>query len=273
MSVYAISSAALSHLRPLVVNIVDQNVKEIRRSSNCMDSAEQKHLNYIADTMESSVETATRALDCNDIIASIKSQTAKSGSTAASSKLSLQLDEILRKQSEILQIQAHSLVTSKQHYSQQFMPGALTHTASPLTLGHTTPNTDADTPDAASAAAQPGQAQSSTAQCKDVSQPGADSSDGLNLQQIFSKLQVSVQMLSPKSDSASASPNEEKKEEIVEEEDEEDESASGRGLFETRRIWVKSLVLATHFVTAVWLTIKDEVDGQLGDGRATPKGT
>ena len=50
MSVYAISSAALSHLRPLVVNIVDQNVKEIRRSSNFIDSSEeQKHLNYIAD--------------------------------------------------------------------------------------------------------------------------------------------------------------------------------------------------------------------------------
>ena len=50
MSVYAISTAALSHLRPLVVDIVDQNVKEIRRSSKYMESAEeQKHLNYIAD--------------------------------------------------------------------------------------------------------------------------------------------------------------------------------------------------------------------------------
>ena len=65
MSALAISTAALSHLRPLVENIVDQNVKEIRRSSNYIGSAEeQKHLNYIADTMESSVQTATRALDC-----------------------------------------------------------------------------------------------------------------------------------------------------------------------------------------------------------------
>ena len=65
MSAIAISTAALSHLRPLVENIVDQNVKEIRRSSSYIGSPEeQKHLNYIADTMESSVQTATRALDC-----------------------------------------------------------------------------------------------------------------------------------------------------------------------------------------------------------------
>lgn len=69
MSAYAISTAALSHLRPLVENIVDQNVKEIRRSSSYIGSPEeQKHLNYIADTMESSVQTATRALDCKGII-------------------------------------------------------------------------------------------------------------------------------------------------------------------------------------------------------------
>ena len=47
---HAISTKALANLRPLVVSIVDQNVKEIRRnSSNMTATEEQKHLNYIAD--------------------------------------------------------------------------------------------------------------------------------------------------------------------------------------------------------------------------------
>eukprot|EP01083_Nonionella_stella_P134037 407777_1 len=261
MSVYAISSAALSHLRPLVVNIVDQNVKEIRRSSHYMDSPEeQKHLSYIADTMESSVETATRALDCKDIISSIKVKSTSNPS------LTHQLDEILKKQSEILQISANSLLNSKKHYSQQFMPGGLSNTApTPKSLAYSdataddinTPNNNDNTP-----------------KCKDTDKAtdtdSTSSVQKMDLQQIFSKLQVSIQSINETNRTRNTvviqgtqqSKNSDCK---------EDSECDDNNKFEAKRIWVKTMVVATHFVTAVWLAMKHDIEGNDNTNSNTPK--
>ena len=186
-------------------------------------------------TMESSVETATRALDCKDIINNIRLK------SASNTALSSQLDEILKKQSEILQISANSLVNSKNHYSEQFMPGALTATPTPtqkslsFEASETTPKNI--------------NTQSTGTVCK-------DEFNGMDLQQIFNKLQVSVQSIK---DSNKASIFVKKKHCDDDEKGDVDNKDKGTVL-DMRRIWVRSLVLATHFVTAVWLTLKEDVE-------------
>mmetsp|Transcript_71569 Transcript_71569/g.64253 ORF Transcript_71569/g.64253 Transcript_71569/m.64253 type:complete len:282 (-) Transcript_71569:309-1154(-) len=278
----AISTAALSHLRPLVENIVDQNVKEIRRSSSYIGSPEeQKHLNYIADTMESSVQTATRALDCKDIVNSIK---IKSGSNNPS--LSSQLDELLRKQGEILQISASSLINSKRHYSQQYMPGGLDDNTTMNTNTGTTKCIELDDENINT----PNDNDNDTPKCKDNIDNIEDDDDdkALNLQQIFNKLQLSVSNLTDnnqnnKTIKLNINKNSINDDQKYQDQDNDDNNGNNNNdcnasKWEMRRIWVKSMVLATHFITAVWLTLKDDVDGQSdvnnvnnGNNTNTPK--
>merc|ERR1719464_1159897 len=143
--------------------------------------------------------------------------------------LSSQLDQILQKQSEILQISADS-----------YMPGALNTTQVPSTKSLSfTPTKSTNALGTV---------------CKDKkTKESADES--LNLQQIFSKLQVSVQQ----SMDGNKSLNGDDDTKV----NEEDKSMS------MRRIWVKSLVLATHFVTAVWLTLKEDIE--CNQSHQTPK--
>merc|ERR1712232_263330 len=112
---------------------------------------------------------------------------------------------------------------SKSHYSEQFMPGALTATH--------TPTKSLSFDDESAPAATPKTKQL----CK-------DNMKSMDLQQIFNKLQVSV-------------------DEEIEEKNQKNAKEKGGGtVLDMRRIWVKSLVLATHFVTAVWLTLKEDIE-------------
>lgn len=191
----------------------------------------------------------------------------KSGSNNPS--LSSQLDELLRKQGEILQISANSLINSKRHYSQQFMPGGLDDNPTITTNTGTTKcieledenisnNNNKNTPN-------------DTPKCKDSNQEvNNNKNKDLNLQQIFNKLQLSVQNLTDNTsktmklniNTSNKNSNDDEKKQCIDDNhdnNEQDKSASNK--WEMRRIWVKSMVLATHFITAVWLTLKDDVDG------------
>eukprot|EP01084_Bolivina_argentea_P284276 487158_1 len=260
----AISVKALNSLRPLVVSIVDQNVKEIRRnSSNMAGTEEQKHLNYIADSMESSMGTATRALDCKDVISNIKL-------SSSDGHLSSQLDEILRKQSEILQISANSLMTSKRHYAQQFMPGSLstpshsnisTKTLSYITQKELTNGNDDDDDD--------------NIKCKDTSTKKVEHESDLktlDLTQIFNKLQVTVKRACNNSNdhknkqhSVSLKHLKNDYDDDKKENDDDDSKNYNKSAFEMKKLWINGLVMATHFVTVVWMTLKDETGDHIND--------
>ena len=187
-----------------------------------------------------------------DIVNSIK---IKSGSNNPS--LSSQLDELLRKQGEILQISATSLINSKRHYAQQYVPGGLDDNTTIITTGNTTKCIEyeeeediTDTP----------------TKCKDKDQENMDNNNNnkdLNLQQIFNKLQLSVQNLTDNTNKTmklNINKNSHNDDEKDENDDFKDKNKNA-SKWEMRRIWVKSMVLATHFITAVWLTLKDDIDG------------
>ena len=202
--------------------------------------------------MESSVETATRALDCKDIIHNIKMK------STANASLSTQLDDLLRKQSEILQISANSLLNAKNHYQGQFMPGGLndvpTITASTPTKSIAFDNNNTPKQDNSNEAIQ--DTPTINIKCKDKEED-VQSIEKPNLKQILNKLQLSI--LNPtdnKSQCIAMYRNEQ--DDIKTDWNEENHQSHSNG--QIRKLWVKGMVLATHFVTAVWLTLKDDID-------------
>jgi len=266
MSAFAISSAALSHIKPIVVNIVDQNVKEMRRSAAYMDaSEEQKHINYIADTMESSVQTATRALDCRDIVNNIKLK-----ATTNNVLITSQLDELLRKQSEILQLAGNQLLSAKTHYEHQYMPGGLSDTFTAPAITKDAQSTTSDdsnnikadnqqTPETTEQSQDAQDKQKPATKCKDLQNESGDEQQRQNeysLSQIFSKLQVSAQSLTDEHNQ----PIVVKLNQPDDEKDEHDQEDGKQSAWEVKKVWVKTIVLATHFMTAVWLTLNKEVE-------------
>lgn len=245
-----VSTAALSHLRPLVTNVVDQNVQEIRRSSAYIDSPEeQKHLNYIADTMQASMETASRSLDCCDIVHSMKMKAGHQPNLS----LGAQLDDLLKKQSEILTISANSLMRAKQHYSHSFMPGGLSDT--PMLNAKCIAFTVEDSP-------SPQPLMQTQTQCKDVAAndddddaPSAETEHVDNLQQMLSKIQVCVQ--------AKHGDNNMPKLRVVGKHNEAKDNDEGKheaSAADMRKYFVKGMMLATHFATAVFLALKHEIN-------------